>query len=156
MSYLEEWNRIEQMIESNNISKSTTVTSEKVRDLASMHIAKCLSALTDSLMFDPSKCVESVTCNKNTEEITDAKPCNNCIHSNDEYELNCSVCDEKHSEYKPFGFRSEKEEIEVRCPSCGEIITAIKFKEDILNLKCPTCGIDFNYNINTNVREWRI
>lgn len=193
MSYLEEWDRIEQMIENHNTSKSTVITSEKRQALALSHIAKCLSVLADSQhdnvcqIISDNKKIEKTTDNiccetclhgdKDIhqdpclscdgyggywEKATDAKPCNNCIHSNEEYELNCSVCDENHSEYKPFGFRGKvacskkHNEIEVRCPSCGEIITAIKLKEDILNLKCPTCGADFTYNISTNVREWRI
>lgn len=145
MSYLEEWNNIEAMIENHNISKSTIVPPEKRQALALMHIAKCLSVIADDIVGDCKEC----------KGATEDKPCSKCIHSNDEYELNCGVCDESHSEYKPFGFRGN-DEIEVRCPSCGEIITAIKFKEDILNLKCPTCGTDFTYNISTNVREWRI
>ena len=146
MSYLEEWDRIEQMIENHNVSKSTIVPPEKRQALALSHIAKCLSVIADDIVGDCKEC----------KEATEDKPCSNCIHSNDEHELNCGVCDEWHSEYKPFGFRSEKKEIEVRCPSCGEIITVIRTSDKLLNLKCPTCNIDFTYNISTNVREWRI
>lgn len=221
MSYLEEWNNIEQMIKNHDISKSTIVPPDKRQALALMHIAKCLSVFADDIanahtnvdsirrcgecvyQGDTEHCascqiifnatgfekkIEEATDDKNKKvnycedclycdrsihqkpclscdmygsnfkfkKATDEKPCNNCIHSNEEDELNCGVCDENHSEYKPFGFRGKNEEIEVRCPSCGEIITVRKTSDILLALKCPTCNNDFTYNISTNIREWRI
>lgn len=172
MSYLEEWNRIEQMIESNNISKSTTVTSEKVQALASMHIAKCLSVYADEVanaqnnvesirrcgecvhQGDTEHCAScQIIFNVTGFEKREVRPCNNCIHSNDEYELNCSVCDEKHNEYKPFGFRGKDDEIEVTCPICTRIITVRKTSDKLLHLLCPTCSAKFTYNVNTHNYE---
>lgn len=127
MSYLEEWDRIEQMIE------NPIFPPEKQQALALMHIAKCLSVIADDIVGDCKEC----------KKATDEKPCNTCIHSNDEYELNCGVCDENHSEYKPFGFRGKNEEIEVACPLCTRIITVRKTSDKLLHLKCPSCCIDF-------------
>lgn len=171
MSYLEEWDRIEQMIENHNTSKSTVVTSEKRQDLALSHIAKCLSVFADDIanahasVDSIRRCGECVY-QGNTEhcascqiifnvtgfEKKKAKPCNNCIHSNDEYELNCSVCDEWHSEYKPFDTKSKKEEIEVECPKCKKIITIPKkLRLFYMHLKCPNCNTDFSYEIDTGI-----
>lgn len=130
MSYLKEWNNIEDMIEHHNTSKSTVITSEKRQALALSHIAKCLSVFADDItgahesvdsirrcrecihQGDTEHCAScQILFNITGFEKKKAKPCNNCIHSNDEYELNCSVCDGNHSEYKPFGFRGKNEEL---------------------------------------------
>ena len=123
MSYLEEWKKIEKKY------------GNTAKELALMHIAKCLSVIADDIVGDCKEC----------KEVMDEKPCNNCIHSNDEYEINCGVCDENHSEYKPFGFRGKEDEIEVACPLCTKIFTARKnrFTPGVLHLTCPFCNISF-------------
>lgn len=179
MSYLEEWNNIEGMIENHNVSKSTIIPPEKRQALALMHIAKCLSVIADDIVGDCKKCKEATddkycedclyydksidqepcfscsklcSCNWESKKATDKKPCSNCIHSNDEDELNCGVCDESHSEYKPFGFRGNDDEIEVKCPKCKKIITiSKKLKLFYMHLKCPNCNTDFNYEIDTGI-----
>lgn len=178
MSYLEEWNRIEQMIESNNISKSTTVTSEKVQSLASMHIAKCLSVYADEVANAQNnvesirKCGECVhqgdtehcaSCQiifkvtgfeKKIEETTDKICCETCLHS-DESALQdpCISCDGYYGYLEPKKATDEKDEIKVECPVCGRVITIINTSYNLLYLLCPTCSTKFTYDFNTHVKE---